>query len=70
MLDRLQADFCSNAVEQIVSSAPETAIAAKAKESAALLRQAAQSLDIGKVLNTGMKAQACIEREAIMEIER
>ncbi|MDR2696215.1 MAG: nucleotidyl transferase AbiEii/AbiGii toxin family protein [Deltaproteobacteria bacterium] len=70
MLDSLQGDFCSKAVAQIVSSVPDTAIAAKAEESAAILRQAAQSLDIRKAYATSMKAQACIERSAMQERDR
>lgn len=63
MLDRLQADFCSKSVEQIISSSPEKTITDRAKECADTLRQAAQALDISKALNTKMKAQACIERQ-------
>ena len=68
MLDRLQGDFCSKSVAQIVSSVSE--LASRSKECAEILRQAAQSLDITKVYAAGMKAQACIERDATRERAR
>ena len=68
MLDRLQGDFCSKSPEQIISS--ERELSPIAKECAGILRIAAQSLDISKAVNTRMKAQPCIERQANAERER
>jgi len=68
MFDMMKEYLCSNIVTQTISSEPT--YSSKSEEYVKILRQAAQSVDIKKVHNTSMKAQACIERNATQELER